>query len=94
MPLIAIHGIEGVFSPEQKAGAIRKVTDAMISIEGEAMRRVTWVRFEEAKSGDWGFGGLTRTAQDIKRLQDGKSWQVTAKRNEGEKVIRSPFPAA
>ena len=32
---------------------IDKVTDAMVAIEGEAMRPVTWVRIEEVKSGDW-----------------------------------------
>ena len=30
MPLVTIKGIEGVFTPEQKAEAIRKVTDAMV----------------------------------------------------------------
>ncbi len=72
MPLITIKGIEGVFSREQKAEAIRKVTDAVVSIEGENMRAVTWVVFEEVKSGDWGFGGQTRTAYDIKKMQAGE----------------------
>jgi len=71
MPLVTIKGIEGVFTPEQKAEAIARVTDAMVSVEGENMREVTWVVFEEVKSGDWGFGGKTRTADDIKKLQAG-----------------------
>jgi 4-oxalocrotonate tautomerase len=69
MPLVTIKGIEGVFTPEQKAEAIRKVTDAMVSIEGEAMRGITWVVFEEVKSGDWGIGGQPITADHVKKLQ-------------------------
>ena len=45
MPLVDIHLIEGVFDKDQKQEMIRKVTDAMVDIEGEAMRGVTWVRF-------------------------------------------------
>jgi len=71
MPLVTIKGIEGVFTSEQKAEAIRKVTDAMVSLEGENLREVTWVIFEEVKSGDWGMGGKTLTAEDVKKLQSG-----------------------
>ena len=41
MPFINVKLIEGVFSPEQKQQIVRKLTDAMVSIEGEAMRGVT-----------------------------------------------------
>jgi hypothetical protein len=41
MPLIDIQLIQGVFTPEQKNSMIEKVTEAMVSIEGEAMRHVT-----------------------------------------------------
>ena len=41
MPLVDIQLIKGVFSPEQKMTMIRKVTDAMVQVEGEAMRPVT-----------------------------------------------------
>jgi len=44
MPLVDIQLIEGVFDKGQKQEMIRKVTDAMVEIEGEAMRGVTWVR--------------------------------------------------
>jgi hypothetical protein len=40
MPLIEVHVIENVFNPEQKSQMIRKLTDAMVSIEGENMRGV------------------------------------------------------
>ena len=41
MPLIEVHVIENVFNAEQKRQMISKLTDAMVSIEGEAMRGVT-----------------------------------------------------
>jgi 4-oxalocrotonate tautomerase len=41
MPLIEVHLVEKVFSTEQKSQIIQKLTDAMVSIEGEAMRGVT-----------------------------------------------------
>lgn len=32
MPLVTVKGIEGVFSSEQKAEIISKITDAMVSV--------------------------------------------------------------
>jgi 4-oxalocrotonate tautomerase len=52
MPLVDIHVIEGVFDKDQKQQMIRKITDAMVGIEGEAMRGVTWVRVHEIASGE------------------------------------------
>ena len=71
MPLINVKIIEGVFSPEQKHEVIRKLTDAMVSIEGENMRGVTWCVVEEVKSGDWGIGGNPLTTADVKKLAAG-----------------------
>ena len=41
MPLIQVKVIEGVFTQAQKQEMVRKLTDAMVSIEGEKMRPVT-----------------------------------------------------
>ena len=57
MPFTTIKVIEGVFSKEQKASMISKVTEAMIEVEGEGMRDKTWVVIEEIKQGDWAIGG-------------------------------------
>jgi 4-oxalocrotonate tautomerase len=73
MPLVNVKLIEGVFTPAQKREMIRKLTDAMVSIEGESMRPVTWVVIEEVKSGDWGVGGNSLTVQDVKALAEGRS---------------------
>lgn len=57
MPFTTVKVIEGVFSNEQKAEMIKKITEAMVEVEGEGMRDVTWVVIEEVKAGDWAIGG-------------------------------------
>jgi 4-oxalocrotonate tautomerase len=71
MPLINVKVIENVFSDEQKNQMVEKLTDAMVSIEGENMRGVTWVIVEEVKSGQWGIGGSALTTADVKALAAG-----------------------
>ena len=75
MPLVQVKVIEGVFTEAQKREIIHKLTDAMISIEGESMRSVTWVIVEEVKSGDWGIGGKALTTADVKALAARKPTQ-------------------
>jgi 4-oxalocrotonate tautomerase len=69
MPLVDIQLIEGAFDRDQKQKMIKKVTDAMVEIEGEAMRGTTWVRVLEVGSGEWGIGGKALTAADVKAMQ-------------------------
>ena len=71
MPLVDIQLIRGVFTPEQKKTMIGKVTDAIVSVEGEAMRGVTWVRVQEIESGEWAIGGQPLTTSDVKKLAAG-----------------------
>lgn len=73
MPLVNVKLIEGVFTPTQKREMVRKLTDTMVSIEGENMRPLTWVVIEEVKSGDWGIGGNPLTTNDAMALAAGKS---------------------
>jgi 4-oxalocrotonate tautomerase len=75
MPLINVKLIDGVFSQTQKQQMITKLTDAMVAIEGENMRPVTWVVIEEVKSGDWGLGGKPLTMADVKALAAGRAPQ-------------------
>jgi 4-oxalocrotonate tautomerase len=72
MPLINVKLIEGVFTPAQKQEMIRMLTNAMVSIEGENMRSVTWVCIEEVKSGDWGIGGDALTVEHVRALAAGR----------------------
>ena len=73
MPLVQVHTIKGVFTPEMKKQVIEKVTDAMVAIEGENLRGVTWVTINEVESGDWGIGGQALTADYVNTLAAGKA---------------------
>ncbi len=73
MPLVTIDVIKDVFTPGQKRALIENVTDAMVAVEGEAMRGVTWVRVNEVEQGDWGIGGKCLTAADIHALAGAKA---------------------
>lgn len=65
MPLITIDVIKDVFTPKQKQELISKVTEAVVSVEGEALRPVTWVRIMEVEGGDWAIGGNPLKASDV-----------------------------
>ena len=69
MPLVTIDVIKGVFTPTQKQTMIEKVTEAMIEVEGEALRSLTWVRVSEVEQGDWAIGGKTVRASDVHAIQ-------------------------
>ncbi|HTW38894.1 MAG TPA: tautomerase family protein [Steroidobacteraceae bacterium] len=73
MPFINVKLIEGVFTADQKRQMIRKLTDCMVEIEGEAMRPVTWTVIEEVKSGDWAIAGKPLSTSDVKALAGGRS---------------------
>ena len=68
MPLIQIKVVAGVFTAEQKREIVERLTDAMVAVEGEGMRRLTWCVVEEVASGAWGIGGETVTSDDVKAM--------------------------
>ncbi len=72
MPLIEVRVIKDVFSKEQKRQIISKLTDAMVSVEGEKMRGTTWCVIEEVESGEWGIGGKPMTTEAVKELAAGR----------------------
>ncbi len=73
MPLINVKLIEGVFNDKQKAQIAERLTDAMVAIEGESLRPVTWVVVEEVKSGHWAIGGKPLATEDVLALQLGRA---------------------
>ncbi|MEO7062205.1 MAG: tautomerase family protein [Dokdonella sp.] len=73
MPMVTIDVIKDVFTPKQKQDLIAKVTDAMVAVEGENLRGVTWVRIKEFESGDWAIGGKPLKASDVQALAAGKA---------------------
>ena len=72
MPLVTIDVIKDVFSPRQKEDLIKGVTEAIIAVEGEGMRAVTWVRVQEFEQGDWAIGGQSLRASDVQALASAK----------------------
>ncbi len=68
MPLINVKVIEGVFAASQKREIVEKLTEAMVEIEGENMRPVTWCVIEEVRSGDWAIGGQPLTTEVVQEL--------------------------
>lgn len=65
MPFVNIRVIEGAFTPEEKAEMIHGVTEALIAVEGEAVRDYTLVVLDEVHSGDWAVGGKRLTTADV-----------------------------
>ena len=72
MPLVNVKIMEGVFTPKQKQDIITRLTDTMVSIEGENLRSATLVVVEEIKSGDWAVGGKAFTTDAVKELVAGR----------------------
>lgn len=73
MPLVTIDVIKDVFTATQKKDLIAKVTQAMVDVEGEALRPVTWVRINEFEGGDWAIGGKPLKAADVHALATAKA---------------------
>jgi 4-oxalocrotonate tautomerase len=68
MALIHVQIIEGLFTAQQKQDIVERLTDVMVEIEGENMRRLTWCLIDEVPSGQWGIGGEILTADDARAL--------------------------
>ena len=68
MPLVQIKGVGGYLNLEQKQEMIRKVTDAVLSVEGEGLRSVTWVTIEDVEPGAWGVGGEPVTDDNLRQM--------------------------
>jgi 4-oxalocrotonate tautomerase len=69
MPFINIKVIQGVFTPEEKREMVERVSEAVIAVEGEALRPVTHTTITETPRGEWAVGGQAMTAEDVKRLR-------------------------
>jgi len=75
MPLIEVHLIENVFNPGQERQIIQKLTDAMVSIEGENAGRDPGSKFQKSRAAKWGIGGqplATLATEPVKDLAAGR----------------------
>jgi 4-oxalocrotonate tautomerase len=71
MPLVNLKIVKGVFSSEQKKQFVHNLTEAVVAVEGEKMRGVTWVVIDEVNSGDWAIGGQVLTTEGILKMAKG-----------------------
>ena len=73
MALIQVKVIAGVFTAQQRREIVERLTDAMVEMEGETMRRYVWCLVDEVASGDWAVGGQSLTADDARALARSES---------------------
>jgi 4-oxalocrotonate tautomerase len=71
MPYVDIKVIEGVFSHDEKREAVEKVSEALIGVWGEGLRKSTHVAISETPSGEWAIGGKVLTAEDVNKMRSG-----------------------
>jgi 4-oxalocrotonate tautomerase len=61
MPIIEVKAFDRRFDdPEQSRLLIERLTDALVSVYGEAIRPETWVLLDSVAPEHWGFGGEVR----------------------------------
>jgi 4-oxalocrotonate tautomerase len=69
MPLVEVKVFEDELSDQEARDVIKGVTDAIVSISGEALRPHTWVVVSQVRSGHWGIGGNALGLGDVRTLQ-------------------------
>jgi len=72
MLLVTVDVLKNALTPDQKELLIEKVTTAMVEVEGENIRPVTWVRINEFEGGDWAIGGRRLSANDVRAMAKGR----------------------
>jgi 4-oxalocrotonate tautomerase len=76
MPVVTIQVPENSLNPEKKADMIRKVTDAVVEVEGiPELRATTFVLIQEVRDGGWGSGGQARTLDAMKAALEARRKQ-------------------
>ena len=71
MAFIQVKVVEGVFTASQKQAIVERLTDVVVEVGGENLRRLTWCVVEEVAGGGWAIGGHIVTADDIRALARG-----------------------
>ena len=69
MPFMDIKVIEGVFTAEEQRELVERVSEAVIAVEGEALRPFTHTAITETPSGSWAIGGEAKVAGEVKALR-------------------------
>ena len=74
MPVVIIKLIRGALSKEQKARMLHLVTEAIVAVEGEAIRPGVTVFIEESvHDGEWSAGGRVVTIDAMECMRRGEN---------------------
>ncbi len=73
MPIVHCNLIKDVFSKKEKQELITNVTDAIVDVKGEGIRKLVMVIVHEVESGDVGKAGDIVTLEKVRAAT-----QVTA----------------
>jgi 4-oxalocrotonate tautomerase len=68
MALIQVKVIAGLFTAQQKQEIVERLSEALIQVAGDGMRRLTWCTVEEIASCEWGIGGQPICPDDVRAL--------------------------
>lgn len=72
MPVAVIKLVKGALTAEQKRQMLERVTEAIVSVEGEALRPGVSVLLEESvNDGEWSVGGQMLTIKAMERMRQG-----------------------
>ncbi len=69
MPLIDVQVMEGVFSADEKAQIIARVTEGFGKVSGKTLADATSVRVHEIPGGSWGYAGTAMTSEDARAMR-------------------------
>lgn len=74
MPFVKITVVKGALTSAQRQDMLHKVTEAMVSVEGEAMRQGVQVVLEESvNDGEWSVGGNMLTIAAMDKMKAGQN---------------------
>lgn len=68
MPIISVNLLAGVASPQQKTELLQKITTAVVSTFGEAIKPLTIVQLHESPNGEIFFGGNQLTTEHAREV--------------------------
>ncbi len=74
MPFAIVKLVKGALTKEQKQLMLQRVTDAIVSVEGEALRQGVQVVIEESvNDGEWSVGGNRLTIEAMNKIKAGQN---------------------
>jgi 4-oxalocrotonate tautomerase len=71
MTFVKITAVEDIFTVEQKQQMMKGITDVVVAVQGEKMRPIIWVVFEDVKGGEWAIGGNFIGPAEVKAVRSG-----------------------